>query len=62
MKEKILKLCDDMVFFWMDLKFKISSINDNDDYEIINTWEEFFPAHAETITELSKVKNMIDKR
>ena len=57
MKEKILKLCDDMIIFWLDLKNEIK-ILDNEDY-IVNTWEEFFPAHAETITELSEVKNMI---
>ena len=59
-KQKIIKLCDDMIAFWQKLKQEIKVIPSENEIEIICRWDNFFQDNYEAIGELSDVKNYIN--
>lgn len=59
-KQKVTKLCDDMITFWQKLKEEVEAIPNENEIEIICKWDNYFQDNYETIGELSDVKNYIN--
>ena len=59
-KQKIIKLCDDMIAFWQKLKEEVEMISSENDMKIICKWDSFFEDNYKSIGELSDVKKYID--
>lgn len=59
-KEKIIRLCDNMISFWQKLKKEIETIQSDDNLELICKWYDYFEKNADTVGNLSETKWIIE--
>ena len=61
MHQEIIKVCNDMIFMWNQLKAKMDDIHEEDAFSIICLWQNHFEAHADLVANFSTTKEKMEE-
>ena len=59
-KEKLIELCDNMIYFWQQLKKEIETIQRDDHLELDCKWYDHFEKNGDVVGNLSETKELIE--